>query len=821
MQFRELIDHLTDICTQCNESSETEIQPLNKSDVWTTILSVAQNDMRNTSLLYPMINVYSTRFPEFRNGDPVIDEFIKDYLNSSNSFEQRTTKSAAIFRWLSYFPSSIVNNVIAAAIDLTDIYINEHNDVPFDFLLPLNDGELEDMETNTLDQLYSQLHEACESDKKAAALCVYATMCNGMGDIVEDAPSFNSELMHRFLASNDEKDKLAGCLYMVFYAEALQADQCVSEPPSFEIYNLLKPILIGQVSENLRKRSLKAFNKLIQTEILLKPEVLNDFLTLFDAFAAEPSRLPSFYKVISNIIFPDDDEMDFDDKHKEEEEANLEIVEPILNFVQAKLQDKSNPMVQGLSLDSLCDLGFKDFIIIEDVVPTAIEVCKSLLDSQQVATYPFVANFLTILKEKFMETAGDQIPPFVPIIVASLNSEQLGNLKQRIYCAGAISQLLRDNIATDQIPLLVQFITTNLELKDTKTDFNLCSVILPIIKKIGEEAANKIFTAFSAQIKVTEDEEQLSAWLTVLSKIIKNYNIQEEPVNSLVASIMSGELAIFHGSLPHITMPPIVSPFYFIRAFIKKYPTKGAPLCKQLVEWLKFTPFTSMQSLLLPLTAGLQSGCFDQELSRQFADILKAFLAKLDLGDTSQIASVCTALNSLYNIDKQILTPAVDFLRPLQNFAYSCVSMDDDAEEDDAHEELFEIMPSIANFTFNVYANDEEVEILPDLIKPLLRLLPFHPEVEDVADILANVCTLLEDMDRSTNIAVEGLKMFADVLLMKKAELEEFNLPDDLPKHMKEILKSYCKGNKKLTNEITHDFQKSRAKMNRFNMLIR
>lgn len=827
MQFQALIDELSDICSKINENENSSVQQLDHDKIWETLFNVASEDMRNTALLYPMINVYSVRFPSFRNENKTIEKYVEDLINESKTDNERKLHSVAIFRWLPYLPSKLVPKIINAAIDLTEKYINENNDVPFDFLLPLNDGELSDMEEATLDDLFAQFQTAISEgeSKQAASLCVYSTMCHGIVDLKPEASAFNVDMLFKFMNSENEKDQLCGCYFMLFLAECF-ADPEIQEtaPSATQLYDLLKPLIVHKTNEHIRKRANKAFIKFIQTELFLEVDIVTNFLSLFNEYAADPSNLPQFFKVISNFIFPEGDENDEKDDEEEaiNENINLEIIQPIVDFVGEKLADKSNHMVQGLSLDSLCDLGFKDKLFIEDLVPIGIDVSKSLINENEVATYPFIANFLTILKEKFHDETVEEIKPLVPVIVAQLNSESLGTIKQRIYCAGAISQLINGGIATEEAQNVIQFVLNNLNCGEEKSIFNLCSVVLPLLEYIGEEKANVIFESFIEDAKKTENEEYLTAWVTVLGKFIKHYNIKEDSVNSIVALIMSGELKIFHGAQPHVTMPPIVAPFMLLRAFVKKYPAKAAPICTQLVEWLKFTPFTSMPTLLLPITAGLESGCIDEKLAASLADILKKFLLKLDLGDADPLAGVCTALNSLYQYFKQAMNPIIDYLAPLEKFAKECYieNMEED-QVDLIQEELVESMPAVATFTFNVYANDDEVNVIPGLINPLLSLLPFHPQVEEVPEILGNICSMLENKDRFDEIAVNALKMFADVLLMKKADLNEFDFNDDLLKNMKLTLKSYCKGNKRMTNLVTSDFHSSRAKINRFNVLIR
>lgn len=80
---------------------------------------------------------------------------------------------------------------------------------------------------------------------------------------------------------------------------------------------------------------------------------------------------------------------------------------------------------------------------------------------------------------------------------------------------------------------------------------------------------------------------------------------------------------------------------------------------------------------------------------------------------------------------------------------------------------------------------------------------------------------MLDDQERFDSIVVPVLKLFTEMLLMKKSELEEYEFEEETLSNMKSTLKTIVKGNKNIQATITKDFQKSRAKLNRFMALIR
>ena len=80
---------------------------------------------------------------------------------------------------------------------------------------------------------------------------------------------------------------------------------------------------------------------------------------------------------------------------------------------------------------------------------------------------------------------------------------------------------------------------------------------------------------------------------------------------------------------------------------------------------------------------------------------------------------------------------------------------------------------------------------------------------------------MFNDKARFQDVLVPGLRMITEILLMKKSELEQYQIEAESINALKQTLKKCCKGDRVLTQQITKSFGKSRAKINRFNALIR
>jgi hypothetical protein len=80
---------------------------------------------------------------------------------------------------------------------------------------------------------------------------------------------------------------------------------------------------------------------------------------------------------------------------------------------------------------------------------------------------------------------------------------------------------------------------------------------------------------------------------------------------------------------------------------------------------------------------------------------------------------------------------------------------------------------------------------------------------------------MMEDSGKFGFIVAPVVNAFLDLLLLPKAELEEFDLPHELTADMKATVKRLVKGNKKLEGKIVNRFKSSKGKLSHFKSIIR
>lgn len=825
MQVKQLLDELEKRCTILATSNDAEIEPVDHNLLWDVLFQVADHDEPNFRLLQTVLTLYREKIADFNEENDIIKANTSAYLDSSKTFEERTVNSSAILQLIPFFKFPLEKQILTATIELIINKFKALNDIPVEFLDPLSDCDIEGIGEEDIKPFVEYLKseiEGSDHDRRLAAILIASPICHGLSHLEPDFGMYVSKILTDLFSAEDRNSKLVGC-FMLFFAAHLFQHEPETALSVDKILEILRPLLSDK-DQILRKRANKAFRVLLDTEVLLTEGAIKAYLAYFDSFPKE--YLAEYFKIISSFVVPhnenDDEYMDEEDQG--EPEVKLEIIQPIVDFVNDHLSSE-DPNVRALSLDVMSDLGFKDYDYIEDDVPKALDVAQALIDSKNVKTYIYITNFIEILAEKD-EKEKSRIEPMAKVVVEQLlieNNEELGNIKQRIDCAAMISQMIKFNHSIDQSDNIAKFVLDQLKANPTeKIIGRLCNPIHFIVKTTSAENALAIFKYLSETFKICEDQDNADDVALCLEKIIKNHSIPEESVRPLVDDSINGKLKILKDKLPHKIFPPCIPPFMIITAYIKKYPTQGTNLIPTLLDWFENTQIQIIPPVLIPINAAFDSGCFNDETAGKFAVMLKDMINKCDILDDHEIGALCDTANRLFNLFPNKMSPVSEYLQPLVKFAHKSLPPLEEEEEDiDDFSGGGEGMVDITNFVFNVYASNTDVEVNNDLVAPLLMLLPFEPGCEGLNEILTNLSQMFEDKERFADVLVPGLRMITEILLMKKSELEEYKIDSEAINSLKQTLKKCCKGDRPLTQQITKSFGKSRAKINRFNALIR
>jgi hypothetical protein len=413
-------------------------------------------------------------------------------------------------------------------------------------------------------------------------------------------------------------------------------------------------------------------------------------------------------------------------------------------------------------------------------------VAEEFVRDHYLEGYLYVSNFLVAMMEYFRDATVGRVTALIPPLVAALPNEAAGCLKHRIYIGAAVSQILAEGIAHEQLDPVIQFVfdTFKLPTLDEEHAFKLLTMTMPLKASFDDARANRLFSLLLDRSLTTTDNEKLSGWINMCSKLLKRYAIEEEVLMKCVSAVLGGDFVFFKSLPPYRAVPTNVSLFKFLSGYIKKVPSKGLPILQTIISWLGNTAFEAVPSLLLPVKAGVSVGIVNEEMAKELGRIIIQLLEKLEKEDCVELMAVVGVATELFNHHPTSLDPIDNVLRLLVPFVQAAKGAEEEEEMGD--EELIESMPTVCKFVFGVYASTSPPQTVnDDLLLGLVTLLPFPPAAEVMGDLLEDLNSLLEDREKFSIIVLPVLKMYTELLLMKKSEQEEFDFSDELIKNMK------------------------------------
>ncbi|KAH0792954.1 hypothetical protein GPJ56_003124 [Histomonas meleagridis] len=818
MDLQKFIDQLNDVTTKIIENKETPPTPLDNDSLWSQLIGISEIDFQSLDFIFTMLKVYSEFDKKFTAEVPPSLQKKLDTFKDLETEEDKVNYANSLFRIISFMKPTAAQLVMDHAASFAKEYMMTNVETALKLIQPFGQVMGDGFTDENLDEFLIFLREKLDEEDAPAYLFAMAPMAFELMEFREDAAAAFCDIMLKFLEGNDSQ-VLAALTFIIFSSERFMNDPEFMETNGKTVFDKLKSLFVSS-NEIISKFANKAIRQLIICHSFYSPEYVDEVISMYPQLKDGQRR--GFLKIISTFITPEEDSGCACGEEECQCEDNLSIIQPIVTFTTEKLKE-DDLYTKGICLDIFGSLCSRNRLYVEDDIALALQEAEKLAGSEQYDTYEFVGFFCEQIICQFQDESTDIIKKIIPLLFAQIDNEKVGNLKHRIYLSSSIAEVIgQANICLDLIPNLQDFILKVTETKDEKLIALLCSVCHPVYKKFTNEFTVKLFNIIKPIIIETKNDEYLDEFIHLARGIIKNFStINEAEALNLAEALMKSELKILRGKKVYQNLPPCAPAYEYLSQFIKTYPSKSSEFCKEMIEWITETPFDIIPQLLVPLTAGVKSGCLKADDASKLASTLKLYMSRLDDDDFNAVPSIAGILLALFNAFPESLNPVNEYFQHFTHFVEAATNSMEEEDFDDDIAQMIEAMPSITNFVFNVYANNDEVEVDDKLLQHLIDFLPFPPEVEEMNDIMFDLSQMLNDPERFEDILLPALRMITELLLLKKSELEEFEFEEETLDELKSCLKNCVKGNKKLQMQISKEFAKSRAKLNRFNALIR
>ena len=822
MDPQELFNELKTACmNQKGNKKGNKPKKIDHDKMWSCLFDLAAQSVRTIGMYYPLVLFYQERFPDFRTkNSKIVSEYLNKYSNEKLSIED-ATKLCCPLALLSPFLS--IENIVRffdISVNISYKYMIQNNDIPLAFIDIFDQIMTEDFDPTAITAVYNHLNKLMATEKRAAALFIFAPISKAILLTCEDADKFIVDTVMD-LINKDKLDKICAC-FLLEYLSVYFEDNEEAAPPADTLASTILPLLTCD-DQLVRYRSYKAFKSFIHSELFEKFQTVTLFLSKFNEFV-EHDLLRQFFKLVSTFIYPEDDEEEDDDEYEDHGSQEMSILQPILDFSVQTLKTSDVALIKGHCLDTLADLAGRDQMFVENCYQDAMAQAEVLVAEKHYEAYPWLSAFFVAMTKCFFNETKGIIQKYLPTLVEAITNEKCGTQKDRLNFAADLSVMIGDGLADDLTPQLADFAMKFLSSDVMKEMMNSCAIFIGLRPKLTKELANQVFKIAAQRAMIVMDSEALNILVQTMRKLMKTFSIDEQVAEDFTNAIIEGKLAILYGQPPHLSKPPELFLFIYLERYVRRFPAKGAHICAQLIEWIAKAPFSVIPAILDPINAGLETSLINEKLATVLAGILSILLPQLDHHDAQELAATCTTMKEIYDIYPKVLEPIQPILDHLASVVSIIVSRTIAEEYEDDIEDIFyatNALPSIAVFILSIYATRDETPVNKDLLNGLLNFMPFPPETEENQEIFECLVQMMEDPDKYESILIPTLKIFTTMLLMKKAEVEQFEFEPDLLKEMKDKLRTIVKLKPEIGKAITKDFSDSRAKINRFNALIR
>lgn len=819
MDPQELYNELKNICiappTDVKKNQPKEIDP---DKMWTVLFSIAQTSIRTLGMYYPLLLGYIHKLPQFlEKSCQVVTNFIIEYSDNSKSFDERTKLCGPLALLAPLLSISNLVKFFDISVDIMHNYINENQDISLEFIDVFDEIMTEDLQPQAIAAVYNHLHKLMGTEKAPAAMFILAPISFPLLEVSEGADTFVIETVLQTI-KKDRINQIVSCFlleYLSVYFDSVHE----AAPPAEVLANDLIPLLT-QDDSKVRYRASRAFKSLIQEDLFLSPPIVTLFLSSFPNFTTD-AQINVFFKIVSTFIYPEEE---YDDYADDEPSQEVSILQPILDFAMMTLKSSQSPLVRGHCLDTLADLEGRDTMFVEDCYQEALRHAEQLVAEGHVVAFPWLSSYFVAMSKDFTAETKSTIIKYLPTLVKAIHDENAGRLKDRLNLAADLAVMVGDGFADDLCPEIANYAMKFLSSENIKEMMNACAIFIALRPKLTPKLANTIFEIAAKRAEEVMSSDALTTLVQTMRKIMKKFDIDDKLSGRFTQKIMEGQLAILYGQPPHLSKPPEKFLFLYLERYIVRNIKKASEICAKLIEWIAKSPFSVIPMILRPIDAGLQAGVVNEQMASILTGILSVLLPQLNANDIDELSATCRTLKNVYEQHPDVVEPCDPFFEHLSEIVSNISEEDDKSDDRNYYGDMkspIVCLPDIAMFVFTVYTSSETTKVFPELLQNILKHMPFRPEIEENEELMECLCSMLEEEDRFKSIVVPALSIFTELLLLKKAELDEYELEEDTVTMMKDTLKRIVKTDSDVQKQLQKLFGSSRAKLNRFNTLTR
>lgn len=779
---------------KCENNDVCKINPENLCE---KIFNVIFDDEDNFKYILPSLTIYS------RENNSIIlfkydkmSQKIDELFSLSLNFEEKIRKLRPVLVLLPFCCDDHFMLIMDKLIALIDENIDgNHGNVP-DFLVEtsslIKTGLISQ---SSLELLYDRFKNVYENKNNGANI-VLGLMIKDILACVDDSDEYLLSYILNLIDGNKHQKLVAFFMLKNFDSYLSEANRIILD----KVFTKMLPYFVSEDDE-LFYHSHKVMNHFIRLVLFNTKYNVDELLKQYPLY--KPEKVNYFFKFIQKLL---------------EDPSNVDssIIQPIYDFMIA-LYENSSPLIKANFMEIFTLLAASNREAFSDVYEMLLDDSNELIKETEhrYEIYCKVGCLYLGLSKVIPETFPIILKEHIAGILTIFSDLSTDGFKLKLELAHSLASLVEDGNHQEVSSVLIDYIMNVLSNIKGSVIFYLGSIVMAFKDKFTDEQANKLMNYLIEFVKSSQIETQKNICYNMMKKLLKRYTFDVDFMENLVLNILEGGFT--GGVEPHLVSDSNSMIFYFVAAYIRKYPLRCSKLVDKLLRFLKTSGISIIPAVLETFEALIMNGLLQPDDIKEVGRISLELMSIIPFSEEESFCASAEIGILLVKRHSQLININEFLKKAVVKLALSNGYDADNSEEDVESYTDTMIAPTLARLILYIYL-DKSVQFDKETLKTVIEELPYNQGMDDV---FIPLMKMLDEKEKFNNIYSSICQVMVSLIMSGSDNYEESGLTQETAKEAQEKLKIAFKSDKMLERIVTKDFQRSKAKMHKFNTLFK
>ena len=706
-----------------------------------------------------------------------ISQCIEKFGDANIEFEERIEIITPVIRLFPFLDDSALEKLLITIIN----YSNENPEEGIAIISKFDESNLDFVDDNSSILITLLVQQAIENENPCAGLLLYGPLA----DFVQVDEEFDKKVYKLIedCLSNQPSEALCALFCISYTAMRL--------PVNMNIFGgVLRYIpydgAIGEVAFN-------ALNALFETTSYSQDVYVQHIIDSYKMFEGKTSL---FAKLFIELI----------DKC---EDPGLSIAQPIYEFAIPLISTDKGDDEKALALTLFSQLADLNKEFVEDRLEDMMGAGLQIIHSQNSGCVAAAANFFAQMAASFPSVVRDRVIDLIPELVKYITGEKQSDMANRNSIATAVCDIVANYDLRDEASEIASIATNDLSNENEDIQAEAVDMLYVLCKALLPDAAISLFETLCSKLETYTSKSTVNTLIKTIKALMKKYRVNKDLAKSTVQLVFEGKVPAI-GQIEFLENSEESAVFELLKTFTKKYKKESLPFIKQVIGVLSFLDTDLIEAALEPIEAALRLSSADSEDKlidiETVKDLSDSLLEMLQGDDNEPAKYVCSVINSI-----RLSYPDVIQDDNLIKILNDRLEMCDDEEDMDAVNAISCLILAIA----------AKSPCDPKLIAECCQILPLSPDYCDMEETLENAGAIAENPEIPDEVLKYVLFFMGKVVLMKKSQLEEYEIVGDILSKARQKISKIVKANPSLKEPLSQLLIKSKLSKVQVNSLLK